>query len=300
MALRESVRHAPIQCQEKPYKIPGSRELSTIQPFPYAIAGLFLTVCAGHSGYPQSMRNLMGIGSILGIVLAGSLAAAPPGGQLPFGPGEKLEFKVESSRFGKIGTAVMSVTADTIRGRDAFLLAFDFSAKVILFKASDKTRSWLDPITFSSLRYTKHERSPVSKRDESVDIFAGERRWQTAAGSFASSTEQPLDELSFLYYIRTLPLLDGAVYTVERHFDPARNPVTITVLRRESLEDVVNQHIFKTVVVAMRVRDSRQKSGSSVIQLHITDDEWRTPVRIESSMPMGGTMIMSLQARTVK
>jgi hypothetical protein len=234
-----------------------------------------------------------------GIVLAASLAAEPAAGQLPFGPGEKLEFKVESSRFGKIGTAVMRVTADTIRGRDAILLAFDFSAKVILFKASDQTRSWLDPVNFSSLRYTKRERSPVAKRDESVDIFPDECRWQTAAASFASNTGQPLDELSFLYYIRTLPLTEGAVYTVERHFDPARNPVTITVLRRETLEDVVNQHVFKTVVVQMRVRDSRQKTGSSVIQLHITDDEWRTPVRIESAMPVGGTMIMSLQARTV-
>ncbi|MEX2280894.1 MAG: DUF3108 domain-containing protein, partial [Gemmatimonadota bacterium] len=232
--------------------------------------------------------------------LTGGLGASPPADQLPFGPGESLEFKVQSSRFGKIGTAVMRVTADTIRGQEAWLLAFDFSAKVILFKASDQTRSWFDPACFSSLRYTKRERSPVTKRDENVEIFPAERRWENGSGSFTSETEHPLDELSFLYYLRTLPLEDGAIYTVKRHFDPARNPVTITVLRRERLEDRENEAYYQTVVVEMRVRDSRQSGGFSVLRLHVTDDEFKVPVRIESSMPVGGTMIMTLKARLVK
>jgi hypothetical protein len=243
------------------------------------------------------MRNRSTVGVIL-LALAGGLAARPSSEQLPFAPGESLSFTVESSRFGRIGTAEMKVTADTIRGKDAFLLAFDFSAKILLFKASDQTRSWFDPTCFSSLRYTKRERSPVTRRDENVDIFPGELRWTTPTGSFSSTTEHPLDELSFLYYIRTLPLEAGAVYTVDRHFDPARNPVTITVLRREQLTDPAG--VYQTVVVEMRVKDTRQSGGTSRIQLHITDDEFRVPVRIESSMPVGGKMVMSLQARTVK
>jgi hypothetical protein len=62
---------------------------------------------------------------------------------------------------------------------------------------------------------------------------------------------------------------------------------------------VLVDHVFERFAPE-RMRDSRQKNGSSVIQLHIADDEWRTPVRIESSLPKAGTMIMSLQARTVK
>jgi hypothetical protein len=233
------------------------------------------------------------------LALAASLRAGPAADQLPFGPGEELAFTVQSSRFGKIGTAVMRVTADTIRGRDAFLLAFDFSARVVLFNASDRTRSWFDPTCFSSMRYTKRERSPVTKRDESVDIFPGERRWQNASGSYTSDTEHPLDELSFLYYLRTLPLDEGAVYTVDRHFDPARNPVIISVLRRERLQ-FENQHAYAAIVVEMRVRDSRQDTGFSVLRLYVTDDELKVPVRIESSMPLGGKMVMTLQARLVR
>src|SRR5688500_11580297 len=192
------------------------------------------------------MNKAARIGFLVALLLAGGIGAVPAPDQLPFGPGEQLAFSVASSRLGKIGTAVMRVSSDTIRGRDALLLAFDFSAKVILFKASDQTRSWFDPACFSSLRYTKRERSPVTKRDENVEIFPAERRWESGSGSYASETEHPLDELSFLYYLRTLPLEDGAVYTVKRHFDPARNPVTITVLRRERLEDRENEAYYQT------------------------------------------------------
>src|SRR5688572_29144808 len=117
------------------------------------------------------MNKAARIGFLVAVVLAGGIGAGPGTGQLPYGPGEQLAFSVASSRFGRIGTAVMRVSSDTIRGRDALLLAFDFSAKIILFKASDKTRSWVDPNTLSSLRYTKRERSPVSRRDENVEIF---------------------------------------------------------------------------------------------------------------------------------
>src|SRR5688500_2015456 len=117
---------------------------------------------------------------------------------LPFAPGEQLNFSLRSSRVGSIGSAVMRVTADTARGRDVYRLSFDFAAKVLLFKASDQTRSWFDPATQSSLRYSKRERSPVGKRDEAVEIFGSDGYWTSADGKFACAAAEPLDELSFL------------------------------------------------------------------------------------------------------
>jgi hypothetical protein len=234
----------------------------------------------------------------LGCAFSGGWAIPPSRDVLPFSPGEELAFDVHSSRFGRIGQALMRVSADTIRGIDAYLLSFDFSAKILVFQASDRTRSWFDPATRSALRYSKRERSPVVKRDESVEIFPDQQRWETRAGSFASNTDAPLDELSFLYYLRTLPLEDDATYTIDRHFDPARNPVTIRVLRRDVLRDTIG--VYQTVVVEMRVKDSRQSNGSSVLRLTLTDDSLHVPLRIESSMPLGGTMVMSLRARVVK
>jgi hypothetical protein len=97
---------------------------------------------------------------------------------------------------------------------------------------SDRTRSWFDPATGSSLRYSKRERSPLTDRDEQVEILPETQRWVENGGSAELATTEPLDELSFLYYVRTLPLEDGDVYRVARHFDVRRNPVTIEVLGR--------------------------------------------------------------------
>jgi Protein of unknown function (DUF3108) len=212
------------------------------------------------------------------------MTVAQPGGRVPFGPGEELVFKVQSSRFGTIGRAMMRVSADTLRGRDVYLLAFDMAAKVVLFKATDRTRSWVDAADFTTLRYTKRESSPLMKREEDVDVFPEEHRWQTPNGTFLSETHEPLDELSFLYFIRTLPLDSGAVYSFDRHFDPARNPVVISVMSRDT----------GVIAVEMKVKDPRQSSGVSVIRLSLTDDEYRLPLRLESAMGIGGTMTMTL------
>src|SRR5690349_21655431 len=75
--------------------------------------------------------------------------------------GEELTFSVHSSKFGEMGTAVMRTVRDTIDGRDAYRLSFDFSGRALLFKVSDRTRSWIDAQTLTTLRYQKIERSPI-------------------------------------------------------------------------------------------------------------------------------------------
>ena len=231
------------------------------------------------------MRNRARAVLVLGFAsIAAGMSVAQPGRRLPFGPGEELFFNVQSSRFGSIGKASMRVSADTLRGRAVYLLAFDMSAKVVLFKAADRTRSWVDAADFTTLRYSKREHSPLMKREEEVQVFPEEHRWETAAGTFLSETHEPLDELSFLYFIRTLPLDSGAVYSFDRHFDPARNPVVISVMSRDR----------GVIAVEMKVKDPRQSSGVSLIRLSLTDDEYRLPLRMESAMGIGGTMTMTL------
>ena len=56
---------------------------------------------------------------------------------------------------------------------------------------------------------------------------------------------------------------------------------------------------FQTIEVEMRVRDpERYSGGEGVIRFHLTDDARRIPVRIESSMPVGGRVVLSLQSGT--
>jgi len=52
-----------------------------------------------------------------------------------------------------------------------------------------------------------------------------------------------------------LPLTPGASYQFDRHFDAARNPVVINVIRRETIPTPMGE--LKTVLVEMRVRDPK-------------------------------------------
>jgi hypothetical protein len=145
-----------------------------------------------------------------------------------------------------------------------------------------------------SLRYHKRERSPLGSRREEVDIFPEEGRWEgLEGGAGETSTREPLDELSFLYYIRSLPLRDGDSYTLARHFDSARGPVVVVVLRRE--QTTVPAGKFSTVVVEMRVSDDRVFGGNGSMRLYLTDDAIRIPVRIESSVPWVGSTRLVLE-----
>jgi len=142
-------------------------------------------------------------------------------------------------------------------------------------------------------RYFKHEKHVLSKRDEKVEIFPSEKRWTGADGaSGISPTDEPLDELSFIYFIRTLPLTDDATYRFDRHFDAARSPTSVSVIRREVINTPAGK--FQTVLVEMRVRDSRRYKGEGVIRINLSDDAMRIPIRIESAMPIIGTAVMTL------
>jgi hypothetical protein len=237
------------------------------------------------------------LGGVLGLAaLSGGAAAQAP--TLPFFVGERLAYRVHVS-VGAVGRLTMLVdTAEVVRGTSTWVLRFDFHAKVGPIKAVDHTESWLDPVRLTALRFHKHERHPLSKHDERVEIDAAAHRWTAEDGAGgAIASDAPLDELSFMYVLRTLPLGDSLAAAVryERHFDAARNPTLVRVIGRRSV--TTEAGTFRTILVEMRVQDPRRYHGEGVIRLDLTDDDCRIPVQIESDMPVVGRTRMTLEAQ---
>lgn len=235
------------------------------------------------------------VAASLAVVLLTAGGAGAQDAPLPFRPGEELIYSSKLGRLAGSGKGVMRVETDTIRSAGAYLLSFDFETKVGPFRVEARSRSWLDPWRMAALRFHKHERHPLSSRSEEVELYPGERRWRSAEGREGrSETDAPLDELSFLYYIRTLELEEGATYVIERHFDPARNPVRVEVLRRERV--AVPAGVFDVVVVEMRVRDEDHFDGDGSFRMYLTDDARRYPVRLETSASIAGKAVLELEA----
>jgi hypothetical protein len=150
----------------------------------------------------------------------------------------------------------------------------------------------------TALRYLKRTHGAFTRDDEQhVELFPEDRRWEDERGhSGESPTSTPLDELSFIYYLRTLPLDADTTNTVVRHYDAARNPIAVRVVGRDTVR--TSAGTFPTIVVEMRVMDPRRYGGEGVIRLHLSDDTFRYPVRIESSIPVLGATVLTLESVT--
>jgi hypothetical protein len=242
--------------------------------------------------------------SCLSALAALALVCATPGsaqeaGGLPFTLGERFTYGVKVAKMGATGHGAMWIAGpEVVRGTETYVLHFDSQAGLGPFRASDKTTSWLDPQRMAAMRFSKVEHHLFGSHTDEVEIYPTQRRWSAAdSTSGESPTDSPLDELSFIYFIRTLPLADDSVYVVERHYDAQRNPTTICVVAHEEIATKAGK--FSTLKVEMRVKDPRHYQGEGTIVFNFTDDARRIPVRIESTVPVYGKTVLTLETFTL-
>jgi hypothetical protein len=147
----------------------------------------------------------------------------------------------------------------------------------------------------AALQFAKVEHGLFSTQRDSVEIYPGRRQWTAADGrSGTSPTDTPLDELSFIYFLRTLPLRNDSVQVFDRFYDAARDPVTVQVVGHEDV--ATGAGTFASVKVEMRVRDPRHYHGEGTILIDFSDDVRRIPVRIQSTAPGYGKTVLILES----
>lgn len=220
---------------------------------------------------------------------------APNSSRPPFPIGEALEYRVHVARGGNVGKGQMRVEGPVMeQGVRTWRLVFDMEAGKGMIRAVDRTVSWLDPVRFAVLRFEKTERHPLSRSEEHVTMNLEAGTWQeTGEGeSHRLGSELPLDELSFIYFLRTLPLDRDTTFRFDRHFDASRNPTFVHVKGEELVETPVG--IFRTRIVEMHVRDPKRYRGTGIIKFNIDVADCHVPVRIRSSMPMLGATTLTL------
>lgn len=222
---------------------------------------------------------------------------------VPFGIGEKAVYQVKLGAFG-VGEGSMHVARlDTIRDRPAYHLKFDLKGGIPMARVDDRYQSWLDVSTLSSLRFDQNQKEVNYKRHRIVDMFGAEGRWvakypgrtKTETGKLASHL--PLDDVSFMYFVRTMNLEPGKTYTFPRYWKEDGNPVTLQVLRRETI--TVPAGTFRTVVVRPIIKSDGLFSEGGKAELYFTDDDRRVLVMLRSDVPkFPGTLTLHLKSYT--
>jgi hypothetical protein len=156
---------------------------------------------------------------------------------MPFAPGERLTYAVS---FGPLHVASGSMelsTGDSIRGHPTFHAVFRLHGGMFLFRVNDRIESWFDASGSSliSLRFAQQLNEGRYHASRRFELFPDRGTYVEQGSPEQPSVSEPLDDVSFLYFLRTLPLEVGQRYEFHRYFQPEGNPVVITVMRRERI-----------------------------------------------------------------
>jgi hypothetical protein len=247
--------------------------------------------------------------ALLGLALSGAVTL-PAGGQepflsaprerfqtVPFEVGEHMTYDV---RFGaiKVGNGRLSVVGiDTVRGLPAWHVQFGVRGGTFFYKVDDTYESWMDRRNLNSLRYVQDTEQGSRERQRTFEMFPEKsiflevhkdnRVWE--------SVPNPLDDGSFLFFIRTVPLVVGETYDFNRYFKPDRNPVRIRVLRKERIK--VPAGTFDAIVLQPIIKTSGIFSEGGQAEIWLSDDEKRIMLQMKSRLSFGS---LNLYLRTYR
>jgi uncharacterized protein DUF3108 len=199
---------------------------------------------------------------------------------VPFGVGERLDYEVRLSGI-RVGGGFMEVSkTDSIRGQEAWHTSFGIKGGLAFYRVNDRYESWFDTRSLASLRYHQQIDEGSYERESRFEIYPDRKVFVDAKGVEQPTPEDPLDDGSFLYFLRTIPLEVGKEYRFERYFRLDRNPVRIKVLRRERVS--VPAGTFDAVVVQPIIKTKGIFSENGRAEVWLSDDEHRIMLQMKS------------------
>lgn len=239
----------------------------------------------------RSVTNLLAVAALSGAIGSPAEGQGASSGRtpapVPFEAGENLTYDV---RFGslRVGTGRMRVVGiENIRDRPAWHVLFTLSGGTFFYQVDDVYESWMDVLTLNSLRYVQNQDQGSRERKRTFEIFPERAVYNEVfkKNREMPSVANPLDDGSFLFYIRTVPLEVGKTYEFNRYFKPDRNPVVIRVLRKERVR--VPAGTFDAIVLQPIIKTSGIFSEGGQAEIWLTDDDKRMMVQMRSRLSFG-------------
>jgi hypothetical protein len=213
-----------------------------------------------------------------------------------FPVGERMEFSVTFGgiRLGEGSLAVEAV--DTVWSRPAYRLAWEMSGGPPFYRVEDRHTSWVQPVPLASLRFDQNLHQGSYRRDRRYLLDPDEltyTRFDNVGGAYVADArevgipipERALDEVSFLYLARLIPLEVGRTYEFDTYFQEEKNPVVLEVLRREEIRVPAGR--FQTVVVRPIIKAGGMFGEGGEAEVYISDDDRRIIVRLKTWMKVG-------------
>ncbi len=204
----------------------------------------------------------------------------------PFGVGETLRYEAKLGYF-PVGTATVTVSRTTReRGADAYVFTMAGQGGPPGWRVRYDLTSWVDSRRFNSLRFHRRLVQGGKLDEHEYLIVPDSARYSEigVAGAWVAPSE-PLDELAFLYFLRTTTLELGRSYQYSRYFKTGYNPVQVKVAGAREAVALPDGRNVPSLPVELTSR-------GMTIKVWLTDDSRRLPVQLEVPLQFG---VVSLQ-----
>jgi hypothetical protein len=223
-------------------------------------------------------------------VLAHAALLAQLAAPYPFTVGETLRYEAKLGYFA-VGTASVSVARLVKeRGAEAFEFTMAGQGGPPGWRVRYDLKSRVGTARFQSLRFHRRleQGGKVDEHGYVIVPDSARYREEGVPGDWVAPSD-PLDELAFLYYLRSAPLEVGRSYSLERYFKTGYNPVEVSVTGPESVDLPDGSSV---PCLAVRVT-----SRGTTMRVWLTEDERRLPAQLEIPLPFG-SVTLSLAGQT--
>jgi hypothetical protein len=172
-----------------------------------------------------------------------------------------------------------------VRTHDTWHTVFHLSGGIPFYHVNDRYESWIDSRSLSSLRYWQNIDEGSYEPKRHFEIYPDRRQYREDSKELQPSVERPLDDGSFVYFLRTIPLHVGMDTTFDNYFKLDRNPVRIRVVRRDTI--TVPAGTFSAIVVQPVINAKGIFSEGGEAQIWLSDDENRIMLQMKSKLSFG-------------
>ena len=203
----------------------------------------------------------------------------------PFAVGETLQYQATLGYF-PVGSATATVARTAReRGTDALVLAAVGEGGPPGFRARYELTSWVQSSRLASLRFHRKLMQGNKVDEERYQIVPDSGRYrQEGAAQDWMTPRDALDELAYLYYLRTMPLKPGQSFTMSRYFKTGYNPVQVRVTGKEPMA-LFDGRTVPCFTVELTSR-------GSTVGVSLTDDARRLPVQLSLPLPYGTVTLL--------
>jgi hypothetical protein len=231
--------------------------------------------------------------NLLAVVIA--LTAHAPAQQrmqVPWQAGERLEYQVKFS-FLNAGSASMEVLGvEQIRGRDAWHTQFQLQGGRFGYDVKYHFDSWIDVTTLATMRFHSDADQNGKDRVKRYEIYPERAVYVDETPNPLGTAEQPsvenpLDDGSFLHFIRTVPLEVGKTYEFQRYFRPDRNPVTVKVIKRERIKVPAGDFMAIQIQPIINTPGKTMFSKGGNARVWLSDDANRHVLQVKTMLAVG-------------